>query len=160
VPSPYSCASVHPALLPCACSCFPATTGGDVTSGLYVYRDGDCYGEVITVSDEDEKGYTQYKYESSDTTCSGKVNSVGHGNDVRTCSRFSSSSSAWKWISTANCTDKPWCCQQHSDDCTTCYAGSTCDGGCYWFPESATRCQHDHMGSNCPNCNSTKKLLK
>ena len=49
---------------------------------------------------------------------------------------------------TCQCTSD--CCAAYNDDCATCYAGSTCDGKCYWFPDSATKCQADSSGGSCP----------
>ena len=103
--------------------CVQYFTSDDCSGNLENFNevpDGDCRANdntqsIITISNEDRKGYVQYLYNSAGSTgCSGELTSVFHGTDVDVCDTWGQRS-AWKWISTANCTESPWCCAQHSN---------------------------------------------
>ena len=48
---------------------------------------------------------------------------------------------------------EPPCCAQYNDDCGTCVNGAltSCFNNCFWFPDSANKCQQDPSGgASCP----------
>ena len=127
------------------------------------WADGECYWYPTSTTKcqlgqgPDAEGHTGG---SCNPSCTGAQ--CSECTDSAHCTRASCS---WNPSGTPQCTDFPMpptpapptpaptpasCCSAYSDDCASCFSAWDDDCECYWFPNSAIKCQADSSGGRDP----------